>query len=196
MAVRFTFDREKGSAAVVFLAAQQIPDLSKGKICKLIFLADKHHLVRFGRPITGDRICAMKDGPVPSNILNMLNKVLENPDDESIEMLSRNVSIDRKFVHPHFKAEDFVLGEFLSASDIESLRSTVERFGDKTFSELRSMTHDMTAYKNAWEAEDRVNNGPDMAFEDLFEDDDDAIEGAKEEMIETYEMRNAFRSAF
>jgi uncharacterized phage-associated protein len=196
MAVGFTFDREKAAAAIVYLASQHIPDLSKGKICKLIFLADKHHLVRFGRPVTGDRICAMKDGPVPSNILNMLNQVLENPGDASVGMLSRNVSIDRKYVHPHFQAEDFGLGEFLSESDIESLRSTVERFGTKTFSELRSMTHDMTAYKNAWDDENRVNNAPEMAFEDLFEDDDDAIEGAKEEMIETYEMRNAFGVAF
>ena len=46
----------------------------------------------------------------------------------------------------------------------------------------------MVAYKNAWDDDNRANNAPDMAFEDLFEDDDDAIEGAREEMIETYEM--------
>jgi uncharacterized phage-associated protein len=192
MAVGFMFDNEKASAAIAYLAAQRIADLSKGKICKLIFLADKHHLVRFGRPVTGDRICAMKDGPVPSNILNMLNRLLENPDDpdQSVEMLSRHVSIDQRYVHPHFRAEEFNLGEFLSESDIDSLQSTVLKFGGKTFSELRAMTHDMTAYKNAWDA--RSNNAPDMAFEDFFEEDDDALNGAREEMIETDKMRKAF----
>ena len=194
MAVKFTFDSEKAEAAIVYLAAQRIPGLSKGKICKLIFLADKHHLVRFGRPVTGDRICAMKDGPVPSNILNMLNRFSENPNDPSIGVLSRHVSIDRKYVHPHFRAEQFSLGEFLSESDIESLQATIDRFGGKTFSELRSMTHDMTAYKNAWDQ--RSNNAPDMAFEDFFEDDDDAIEGARKEMIETDALRKVFGAAF
>jgi uncharacterized phage-associated protein len=194
MAVEFTFDRERAAAAVVYLAAQHIPDLSKGKICKLIFLADKHHLVRFGRPVTGDRICAMKDGPVPSNILTMLNRVLEDPGNPTVQLLSQHIFIDRQYIHPHFQAERFTLAEFLSESDIDSLRETVERFGGKTFSELRSMTHEMGAYKNAWE--DRVNNAPDMAFEDLFEDDDDALEGAREQMIETDSMRKVFGAAF
>lgn len=194
MAVGFPFDREKASAAVVYLAAQPITGLSKGKICKLIFLADKHHLVRFGRPVTGDRICAMKDGPVPSNILNMLNRLLEDPNDPSIALLGQHVSIDRSYVHPHFRAERFSLEEFLSQSDIEALQATVDRFGGKTFSELRSMTHDMTAYKSAWKA--RSNNAPDMSFEDFFEEDDDAIEGAREEMLDADAMRKVFDAAF
>ena len=39
-------------------------------------------------------------------------------------------------------------------------------------------------------------NNPDMAFEDLFEDDDDAKKGAYEEMIETAAMRNVFGEIF
>jgi hypothetical protein len=35
-----------------------------------------------------------------------------------------------------------------------------------------------------------------MAFEDLFEDDDDALEGAREQMIETDSMRKVFGAAF
>ncbi len=136
----------------------------------------------------------MKDGPVPSNILNMLNRVLDDPENPSVELLSQHISIDRLFVHPHFHAEQFTLAEFLSESDVDSLRETIERFGNKTFSELRAMTHEMGAYKNAWE--NRENNAPDMAFEDLFEDDDDALEGARDQMIETDCMRKVFGAAF
>jgi uncharacterized phage-associated protein len=194
MAVSFTFDQDKATAAVAFLASQRVPDLTKGKICKLIFLADKHHLVRFGRPVTGDRICAMKDGPVPSSILNMLNEVLANPSGSRYPLLQRSVSINRTYSNPHFEAGNFELGDFLSESDVESLNAVVHAYGQQTFSELRRITHDMPAYKKAW-SDERPHNSPEMAFEDFFEEDDEAILGAFEEMIDNYKLREAFASS-
>ena len=193
MGVSFTFDQDKAIAAVVFLASKGIPDLTKGKICKLIFLADKHHLVRFGRPITSDRICAMKDGPVPSSILNMLNEVLASPGESSYPLLEQSISVNRTFTNPHFEAPSFALEEFLSGSDLEALVAVVQAFGDRTFGELRRMTHDMPAYKKAW-VDERPHNSPVMAFEDFFEEDDEAIQGALEEMIDDYKLRQAFAS--
>lgn len=191
MGVSFTFDEEKATAAVVFLASKGLPELTKGKMCKLIFLADKLHLVRFGRPVTGDRMCALPDGPIPSVILNMLNNILENPGRSAFPELERHISVDRTFANPRFVARDFQLGEFLSESDLEALASVVHEHGLRTFSELRRMTHDMPAYKKAWEGP-RVNDGPDMAFEDFFEEDDEAILGALDEMIENGKLRQAF----
>jgi len=189
MAATFTFDEEKAIAAIVFLASRQLPGLTKGKICKLMFLADKQHLVRFGRPVTGDRICAMKDGPVPSAILNMLNAVLNNSN--IYPLLGDNISINRSFTKPHFEAAHFDLDDYLSASEIEALNSIVAAYGTWTFSELRRMTHEMPAYKKAW-AEDRARNAPAMAFEDFFEEDDEAIQGALEEMTENAEIGRVF----
>ncbi len=191
VSVRFNFDEEKAVAAIAYLSSRGISDLSKGKICKLIFLADKHHLVRFGRPVTGDKICAMENGPVPSKTLNMLNRFLENEDDPAVRMLKDNISIERNFLRPHFHADEFALADFLSVSEVEALDSTVARFGQKTFSELRAMTHDMTAYKKAWDG-DRPHSSPEMAFEDFFDEDDDAIDGAREEMIENFRIQKAF----
>ena len=192
--VQFTFDRKKALATIAYLGTKRIDDLSKGKICKLIFLADKHHLVRHGRPITGDRICAMKDGPVPSHILDILNSFLNDPG--TAEELSQALSVDTSYTNPRFKTRVFNLGEYLSESDIESIDAVVHKYGRRTFSELRAITHELTAYKNAWEDENRVTNNPDMSFEELFEDDDDAKMGAYEEMIETAAMRQAFGEVF
>lgn len=182
--VKFDFDAEKSAAAIVFLAAQGIPDLTKGKICKLIFLADKHHLVRFGRTVSGDRICAMQNGPVPSAILNILNSILSG-----LSSL-QGVSLNRAFRNPHFEAERFDRGDFLSESDLEALSSVSETYGKKTFSELWRLTHDMPAYKNAWA--DKPDSSNPMAFEDFFEEDDEALTGAFEEMIENFKLREAF----
>jgi uncharacterized phage-associated protein len=194
--VSFRFDDEKGKAAVAYFAWHNLPELSKGKICKLIFLADKHHLVRFGRPVTGDRICAMKDGPVPSNVLNILNLFLADPNDPSLALWNDAIRVDRTYRNPHFHATKFTLGDFLSESDIESLNEIVKRYGDWSFSRLRAITHEMTAYKNAREDRERVAENPTMSFEDMFEDDDEALVGAYEEMLENNALRHVFGSAF
>lgn len=194
--VSFRFDEEKGKAVIAYLAWRQLPELSKGKICKLIFLADKYHLVRFGRPVTGDRICAMKDGPVPSNVLNILNLFLSDPSDPSLSVWGDTMWVDKNYRNPHFHAKKFTLGDYLSESDVESLNEIVKRYGDWSFSRLRAITHEMTAYKNAWESQTRIVDNPVMSFEDMFDDDDEALSGAFEEMVENNTLRAAFGVAF
>ena len=44
----------------------------KIKIIKLIYLADKYHLVRYGRTITNDDYYAMEYGPVGSTVKDVL----------------------------------------------------------------------------------------------------------------------------
>lgn len=189
MRVTFQFEPEKAVAAIVYLASRHLPHLTKAKICKLIFLADKNHLVRYARPVTGDRMCAMDHGPVPSEILDMLNSVIEEGANSPQRMLFENVVIDHKFEQPQFSARDFRLGDFLSDSDIEALDAVIEAHGRKAFSELRAMTHELPAYKTAWDH--RTNGSPRMEFEDFFEEDDDAIQGAYEAMIEDFRLREA-----
>ena len=138
----------------------------------------------------------MKDGPVPSNILNILNAFLNDPNDPALAPLSETVWVDKVYLHPHFHAAKFTLGEYLSESDLESLNAIMKNFGDWSFSRLRAITHEMTAYKNAWEDEHRVANNPAMSFEEMFDDDDEALAGAYEEMIENNALRQAFGPIF
>ena len=52
--VRFEFDFEKALAALVYLAKRRKGGLDIYSVCKLLFLADKYHLVKYSRPITGN----------------------------------------------------------------------------------------------------------------------------------------------
>ncbi len=70
------------------------------------------------------------------------------------------------------------------------MSSVSETHGKKTFSELWRLTHDIPAHKNAWA--DKPDSSNPMAFEDLFEEDDEALTGAFEEMIENSKLREAF----
>ena len=43
------------------------------KFIKLLYLADRAALIRWGRPISTDRYVSMKHGPVLSNVFDLVN---------------------------------------------------------------------------------------------------------------------------
>jgi uncharacterized phage-associated protein len=197
MGVRFNFDSDRALAAIVYVASKNPKNLDVYKMCKLIFLGDKLHLVRFGRPITGDDMRAMDYGPVPSVVYDwMKDLVAGNGEDERVRMLSDHLAIDTRYEHPHFscsKPIDFE--DYLSRSDIDALDEIVTLHGAKGFEELKVLTHAMPSWKNAWDDPRRTTRNPLMAIEDLFLDDSEALVGAKEEMIEDFEIRQAVHAS-
>src|SRR5437899_249948 len=70
----FRFDPEKALQAILFVA-HRIPEASFHQISKIIYFADKAHLQKYGRLICGDSYVAMKHGPVPSAIYDILKAV-------------------------------------------------------------------------------------------------------------------------
>jgi len=186
--IEFQLDPDKTREALAYLAWKSSGGLDKYKLCKLLFLADKYHLVRYGRTITGDVYYALPLGPAPTRTLNILNLAIENPD--SPPALVATLSIDRSYRDARFSAERPELGN-LSESDIEALEETIRRFGPKDFSELKALTHEMVAYQRAWDRRGERDSAQ-MAFEDFFEEDSDAIAGVLEEAIEDSHLRKAF----
>lgn len=188
----FTFDFEKAKEAIVYLASKTPGGMTKYTACKLLFLSDKYHLVRYGRTITGDLYCALPHGPVPTTILDILSLVVaEDEADERVSALRSVLAINRLYRHPHISARHPLRREHLSKSDIEALEETVKRHGGKSFEELKSLTHETLAWQNAWAKRGNANSVP-MAFEDFFEEDSDALVGVLDEAIEDSRLRMAF----
>ena len=187
--VRFDFEFEKFFAAVQYIAGNGVPYLTYYKICKLLFLADKYHLVRYGRPITGDVYCALPYGPVPSEALDLLKALSKGDyeDDERVERMASKLIIDRRFRYPQFSTTDVPELTDLSRSDITSLDKVVKEFGRMNFDQLKSITHAVYAYRKT-----RNNRAHQMRYEDFFSDDPDAIDGAYEEMLENHALCRAF----
>jgi uncharacterized phage-associated protein len=191
MAVRFKFNFPKAKNALLYIAQQELPEFTKGKACKLTFLVDKHHLVRYGRPVTGDAYCALEHGPVPSRLLDLLDAVeAGNLQSDEIRELAAAFSLDRRFVYPRLRPVERPRIENLSESDIESINDTIREHGRKSFAELRALTHEIPAYKTAWGA--RTLGSVPMQFEQFFDEDESALVGTKEEMIENDRLRAAF----
>ena len=62
---------KKGTQALNYFARKKNGKINKMKAIKLIYLADRYHLRKYGRPVVGDDYWAMKYGPVASSTLNI-----------------------------------------------------------------------------------------------------------------------------
>src|SRR5258706_11764751 len=75
--LKFEFRKEKASEAIIYIA-RRIPDPTYHSISKLLYFADKTSLERYGRFIFGETYVAMKHGPVPSNVYDMMKEAPDN----------------------------------------------------------------------------------------------------------------------
>ena len=66
------FDEGKTTQAATLFLNLHGGQMSYMKLIKLLYLADRTSLLRFGKPITMDRWYSMKHGPVLSTVLNLI----------------------------------------------------------------------------------------------------------------------------
>ncbi|WP_255566960.1 MULTISPECIES: Panacea domain-containing protein [unclassified Photorhabdus] len=65
------FDSEKAIESILYVASTApISDIYH--VGKILYFADRLHLERYGRLITGDNHLAMKDGPVAENAYDII----------------------------------------------------------------------------------------------------------------------------
>lgn len=58
---------------IYYLLTKFDAPVDKLKLIKLVFLADKYHLIKHSRTVTGDRYCIMPLGQVGSDVKNVLD---------------------------------------------------------------------------------------------------------------------------
>lgn len=100
--------------------------ISKLKALKLIWAADRYHVRKYGRLISGDIYFAMKLGPVASEA-----KDIAEADEYLSEPILKYAS---EYIHPDktartIIAKDGVDDSYFSKSDFEALRFAWDKFG-------------------------------------------------------------------
>lgn len=140
--LQFTFDHQKSTQALNFFAIQQGGKINKMKALKLIFLADRYHLRKYGRLITNDNYVAMKHGPVPSATRDIVES------NDYLDAIEINYSFE--FIKPN-NLELISVNEVdtavFSESDLEALNFTWKYFGRYNQFELRDITHSYPEWK-------------------------------------------------
>lgn len=142
---RFHFDPEKALNLVLYVA-RKVPKATFHTISKVIYFADKLHLQRYGRLICGDSYVAMKHGPVPSEIYDMMKDVRGDGFSQHWQTAREAFEVEGKAtVVPH-KAPDL---DVFSPSDLECLDESIRNYGYLDFNQLTDLSHDA-----AWRATD------------------------------------------
>lgn len=129
------------------------------KLMKLLFLADRDSMARFGVPITDDRMVSMDQGPVLSNTLNLINGSYRREtllwdhwiSDKENYQLSLKISFERNDL------------DELSNSDIEVLDVIWKEFGGMDRWALVDYTH-----QNCKEWKDPEGSSIPIAHEEVF----------------------------
>jgi uncharacterized phage-associated protein len=71
--IKFTLNERKALQAAGRLITQAGGEMNYLALMKLLYLIDREALIRFGRPITGDKVVAMKHGPVLGRIYDLVS---------------------------------------------------------------------------------------------------------------------------
>ena len=134
--LQFTFDHQKSTQALNFFAIHQGGQINKMKALKLVFLADRYHLRKYGRMITNDSYVAMKHGPVPSTTKD----IAEDNDylDDVEKSYSSEYILPSNLILQSVKSVDVSV---FSESDIEALSFAWDAFGHYNQFQLRDITH-------------------------------------------------------
>ena len=178
MQFRFKFEQTlQASACLLRLDRKKMSYL---RLLKLLYIADREWLGETGESITGDRACAMKQGPVLSTVYDLIkgngSKAGEWDD----------------FIHTEGYAVELVAdpgrGE-LSKGIVEKLTEVTERYRSTDDWELSELTHQFKEWRDnfkgsaspiAWQEMLQAQNKPDMiavvdrdeaarqVFEDIF----------------------------
>src|SRR5690348_14038914 len=125
--IKFEFNLDKLINAIVFFCERGITDLTKLKVAKLLYFADKKHLLEHGRPILGDLYVCMDLGPVPSLALLEMNEAINRSEVASDDYCSmhKSLRVKRPFWsrHPHFEATHPCDVSVFAASEITALEA-------------------------------------------------------------------------
>jgi uncharacterized phage-associated protein len=187
--IRFRFEPEKLVQALAFFASHGVRDLTKMKAAKLLFFADKYHLLRYGRPVIGDQYACMDYGAVPSVSLNVMNDVIaDDPQNPPVEkaLFAKYIDVSRfGRKNPVFRAKKQPDLDVFSASDVEALNYAVEKYGGKSTAELSAETHKDPAWCAANERR-RPGSSVMMDYQMFFE-------GESERMLEQVEAEQEDR---
>ena len=145
MRINFRFDVEKLVQALAFFVSRGVNDLDKMKAMKLLFLADKKHLLEYGKPITGDRYFCMPYGPVASASFNIIRDFMDVDDQVrpfAEKLFTEFFEVDRVSKHGRLRLRRTPDLDVFSESEVSVLSHVVDQFGDKSGVELSSITHD------------------------------------------------------
>ena len=190
------FDYKKAVQAINYLAEKEGGKIDKMKLIKLIYLAERYHLRKYGRPITNDTYLAMEYGAVGSSIKDIVGFTDFLPKLE-LEYTSKYLAEKAQNGIMSIKEADT---DVFSDSDIEALDFSYRNFGDIPPFELVKLVHKYPEWKKFKVAlnskqvsREHMNyldffSDPDSVEDDKFRLPKEDLDSSKEIFEESYRI--------
>ena len=165
----FNVDHRKVTQIINFFASQAGGKINKMKALKLIFLADRYHLRKYGRLVSDDYYVAMKYGPVPSTAMDIaeLDEYLNDTYRGYAKQYIKALDTGRRV-----ESINSVDSDYFSESDVEALSFAWDNFKHVQKWSLSDFTHFYPEWKKHEDALRSGSNREYMNLEDFFEDPD------------------------
>lgn len=132
------YSPNKVAQMAAFFGQKQGGVINVLKLTKLLYLADRESLAKYGRPISYDRLVSMDHGPVLSRTLDLINGFSNSPGAAKWEEWISTRSDHDVGVKREFSREDL---DELSTADLEVLEVVWRKFGKMDQWTLRDWTH-------------------------------------------------------
>lgn len=121
--MRMRFNEAKATQAAARLLRNRGGKMSYMKLIKLLYLADREALARWGRTITTDNYVSMDKGPVLSHVLDCIN---EGPSPDAPSYWAQHITPSGNY---EVTLTDDPAGELLSEAEDELLDETFKKHG-------------------------------------------------------------------
>jgi uncharacterized phage-associated protein len=139
-------NKDRVLEALVYLMERR-DNLSQYQIVKSVFLADRKHLNEVGRPVTFDNYVAMRQGPVPSLVYDLLKSVSTFAE---IYKTDPPWSVTEKGPVKRFRAVRHHRRNILSDTDRECLDCGLDQVLKLSQQALEKLLHKDPGYAKAW----------------------------------------------
>jgi uncharacterized phage-associated protein len=181
--ITFTFDIKKAVQIINHLLGRNRGTINYTKLIKLLYIADREYLSLYDATITGDKYVSMENGPVLSEIYNLIMGRTTNKHDQLYwdGFFCRN-AYDLTKVHDNRLPTDA-----LSPAEIEILDTIQARFKRKNYSKMIEYVHNKDLFPEVKWEEARQSSLP-LAVEDILRN-----LGRSEEEINAIEKETAIQ---
>ena len=160
------FNYKKAVQTLTFFAQKEGSVINRMKVFKLIWLSDRLHLRKYGRPILNDVYFALPKGPIPSNTKDLADnsEYLADTEKELREQFIENLG---RF---NIKAKLETQKSVFSQSDLEVMNLVYPNFGNLNEFELSELSHQYPEWQK-FENSLTIGNSSrfEMSYEDFFD---------------------------
>ncbi|PIR02477.1 MAG: hypothetical protein COV62_01355 [Candidatus Nealsonbacteria bacterium CG11_big_fil_rev_8_21_14_0_20_35_11] len=190
MKIITAFDNKKATQALNFLALKEGGLIDKLKVVKLMWLADRLHIRKYGRPIFNDIYFAMPYGAVGSSAKDLAGF---NVDGDEKEYLENYLELGRGY---KIKSKQKVDLDIFSDSEIEALEKSYREYGQLNQFDLAELSHKFPEWEKFREVLTSKSSTRELMDYDDFFKNPSKDEGFKNIFNESAEILKTSEEAF